>query len=402
MKKITTLFLVAVVMFGFGAQSLFAQEAPVSVEEELRQAQIEILERRIIELLQEQIAALSGGQMAFGECMLNYTAPVENTFALQTELQRQGYAVTKIDGKYGPETTAAVSAFQTANNLSVKDGMVNKETREALAAESIACGVTTAPMTVIGTCSLAYNGNDDVLDIQTELQRRGYAITKLDGKYGPETRAALASFLQVEDDESISITKEMRTRLAQSSLVCDGSHINNDSQEETNDTTPVTEPIELPTPEDQEVVETMGMITLVDKAAVARSTSGVPDDTVVFTYKLKFNNDETLYVSANPETAFDVNLFNQDSTINQTDGIDSIVSTGSRIRRSDNTTYFVIENGDTMSLRSSMQPGVGMYYGELARLSYTTDNVGTIAVPNIVQYGFDTSAFRTGLVRLLN
>lgn len=408
MKKITTVLLGIVFACGAGmhaATDVHAQETTISIEEELRLAQIEILERRIIELLQEQIAVLSGVQVSPDECILRYTAPTDNTLALQTELQRQGYAITKLDGKYGPETTAAVAAFQMANNLTTTDGAVNDETRKTLAAESISCGGNTiVSMTSSGSCTLSYSGTDDVMAVQSELQRQGYAVTKIDGKYGPETRTALAAFLGIEDADSVVITDEARTRLAQSSLSCVGESgdevsTNPEGQTDTENETVVTDPQNQ---ENQEVVDTAGLITLIEKTPAVRSSTGVPDDTVVFTYKLQFNNTDTLYIPADAGAAFDVNLYNQDSSLNQAQGIDSIVSTASRIRRSDDTTYFVIQNGDTISLRSSIQPGVGMYYGELARLSYTTDNAGTVAVPNIVQYGFDAADVRTDVVRLLN
>ena len=49
---------------------------------------------------------------------------------LQFELNRLGYALA-VDGKYGPKTKAAVSAYQKARWLKV-DGIVGKETLKSL------------------------------------------------------------------------------------------------------------------------------------------------------------------------------------------------------------------------------------------------------------------------------
>jgi len=53
---------------------------------------------------------------------------------LQTALEKLGYSPGKIDGDYGPSTTAAVKQFQEANGLEA-DGVVGPKTREALAAK---------------------------------------------------------------------------------------------------------------------------------------------------------------------------------------------------------------------------------------------------------------------------
>jgi len=53
---------------------------------------------------------------------------------LQTALAKLGYSPGKVDGEYGPSTTAAVKEFQKANNLDA-DGVVGPKTRDALAAK---------------------------------------------------------------------------------------------------------------------------------------------------------------------------------------------------------------------------------------------------------------------------
>ncbi len=54
--------------------------------------------------------------------------------ALQTALTTLGYSPGAADGSYGPSTTAAVGAFQTANNLTA-DGIAGPETLSAINAQ---------------------------------------------------------------------------------------------------------------------------------------------------------------------------------------------------------------------------------------------------------------------------
>ena len=51
--------------------------------------------------------------------------------ALQTALTTLGYSPGSADGSYGASTTAAVSAFQTANNLTA-DGIAGPATLTAI------------------------------------------------------------------------------------------------------------------------------------------------------------------------------------------------------------------------------------------------------------------------------
>jgi Putative peptidoglycan binding domain len=59
----------------------------------------------------------------------------DNVVALQEALSQAGYDPGAVDGDYGPSTSQAVSAFQTAEGLSI-DGVAGPETLAALAAAS--------------------------------------------------------------------------------------------------------------------------------------------------------------------------------------------------------------------------------------------------------------------------
>jgi hypothetical protein len=60
-----------------------------------------------------------------------YTMSQNNVIQIQQKLQEKGYDPKGIDGKYGPNTRAAVIRFQTDNGLQV-DGIVGPQTRAAL------------------------------------------------------------------------------------------------------------------------------------------------------------------------------------------------------------------------------------------------------------------------------
>lgn len=69
---------------------------------------------------------------AFADATNAVRAPIKD---LQTSLAKAGFSPGKIDGIQGPQTTAAVKAFQQANGLKV-DGIVGPQTSAVLAASS--------------------------------------------------------------------------------------------------------------------------------------------------------------------------------------------------------------------------------------------------------------------------
>ena len=71
------------------------------------------------------------------------TEPTLLTAAIQQRLAGYGYSV-QVDGYYGPQTTAAVQAWQTANGLTA-DGVAGPQTLLSL-------GIQPAPAWVAGDC----------------------------------------------------------------------------------------------------------------------------------------------------------------------------------------------------------------------------------------------------------
>ncbi len=98
---------------------------------------------------------------------------------LQNKLRAAGHAISA-DGVFGPQTRAAVVAFQRAKGLSV-DGIVGPQTWGALNQ------VGTGPVLRQGATGAS------VVDLQNKLRAAGLNIAA-DGIFGPQTRNAVIAF----------------------------------------------------------------------------------------------------------------------------------------------------------------------------------------------------------------
>ncbi len=116
---------------------------------------------------------------------------------LQQALAAKGYYQGNTDGKYGPRTVAAVSAFQLANGLKA-DGVAGAQTWMALLATSpVVVPSPPVDVPVVTPTARTLRLNDtgaDVVELQRLLAYLGYLSGTADGKYGPATQAAVREF----------------------------------------------------------------------------------------------------------------------------------------------------------------------------------------------------------------
>ncbi len=120
---------------------------------------------------------------------------------LQKALQQLGYYTGSLDGKYGTGTVAAVTAYQTAQGLSV-DGVAGSSTIALLEAQT---GID-----IDGTDSTSTSSNglfkgdyskmqfsssgSRVRILQQALMDLGFSVSKADGVYGQSTYDAVVAF----------------------------------------------------------------------------------------------------------------------------------------------------------------------------------------------------------------
>ena len=134
--------------------------------------------------------APAGGADTLAGCgTLSQGASGSCVAALQRLLNSYG-AGLQVDSQFGAATLAAVKNFQAAHDLAV-DGVVGPLTTGAL--ESGAYGSTTVDLRT--ACGVIVQGNTGncVATLQTLLNQHGASLS-VDGKFGPNTLAAVESF----------------------------------------------------------------------------------------------------------------------------------------------------------------------------------------------------------------
>ncbi len=127
----------------------------------------------------------------------------EAVYLLQARLFELGYFTGRIDGRYAAETTAAVTAFQRANNLAA-DGIAGRGTQRALesgkaipADQAGASGESGESVPLVpGSLSTLRRGdeNSEVMVLQQYLQNYGYLSAVPDGQFGSSTERAVKLF----------------------------------------------------------------------------------------------------------------------------------------------------------------------------------------------------------------
>jgi N-acetylmuramoyl-L-alanine amidase len=132
------------------------------------------------------LSAARTGDGAPGNALLRAGDHNDAVRDVQERLTRCGHSVT-LDGSFGPETLAAVRAFQTARGLRV-DGICGPETWGALIESGYNLGdrllYISAPML----------RGDDVSELQRRLNALGFDAGREDGIFGPDTKNALTRF----------------------------------------------------------------------------------------------------------------------------------------------------------------------------------------------------------------
>ena len=117
----------------------------------------------------------------------NSNVKLTNTLEIQKFLTNNGFKPGPIDGQSGPQTIAAIKAFQTISGL-LADGIVGNRTKAAMNAYT---GCTT------NTCIARDNRSANlgsVEGIQTYLSNNGFNPGIIDGEMGSYTKEAIKAF----------------------------------------------------------------------------------------------------------------------------------------------------------------------------------------------------------------
>lgn len=116
---------------------------------------------------------------------------------LQNRLKELGYFKGTVNGSYGEDTEAAVTAFQKRNGQWA-DGKAGPDTQEALYSnDALAAPAGSSTVPIIGYRILASGDTgQDVTLVQARLQELGYYQGEIDGTYGTSTAAAVKLFQQ--------------------------------------------------------------------------------------------------------------------------------------------------------------------------------------------------------------
>ena len=127
------------------------------------------------------------------------TAPCDGRHAQET-LDHLGYPVGHIDGRLGPRTRTAIRNFQRDNGLNAT-GELTDETVRAMDAAATERARRSENRSARATADASI-----VRGAQQHLDRLGYPVAHIDGRFGPETRTAIRNF---QRDKGLNATGEL-------------------------------------------------------------------------------------------------------------------------------------------------------------------------------------------------
>lgn len=157
------------------AQGAISDDSPLRRASQQFNAAAVALEMAWLQLYAAAGCLTEPQQEKAAEAVHDYTA------ALQQDLTDAGYYTGKVDGVYGPTTTAGVEALQKAHGLPVT-GTLDKATEAALRSDLAAKGGAAAEASVASTAA-----------IQQTLKLAGYWDGPVDGQWTPALTDALTS-----------------------------------------------------------------------------------------------------------------------------------------------------------------------------------------------------------------
>jgi peptidoglycan hydrolase-like protein with peptidoglycan-binding domain len=142
-----------------------------------------------------------------GERIAEVVAPNELVLAVQSGLAEAGYYDGPLDGIAGPETAAAIIAFERMSGLAVT-GLPSRQLVAALGAEPAGAAMGDADPDALAGAPVP--GDPRVAAVQDALSRAAYGPLQADGLLGPQTEEAIRRF---QADHGLAVTGELTDSL---------------------------------------------------------------------------------------------------------------------------------------------------------------------------------------------
>ena len=206
---------------------------------EWRRATIARLTTKLVLALCLFLAVTAGTFVASSASAANFTRALiqgdsgTEVTALQQILYDRGFLHVTPTGYFGPLTTKAVAAFQTAHNIAplggvgpltraLLDSLPASSTASTTNETSVVSPATSCTASVVITRSLDLGSTgSDVTGLQTFLVAQGYLTVAPTGYFGTLTHAAVAKFQTSEGFDPIGIVGPLtRTKIAELTAAC--------------------------------------------------------------------------------------------------------------------------------------------------------------------------------------